>query len=111
MKAESLAPKVNVHNPLIKIGLRLLSVRVPRQFPSDLKRVYCPSPKLPTRISPLNRPKANDARVTIDGKRRVVDTSAGAAAKYKRPRVSVSQSLDSRNGSRAMGGLSRRSLA
>jgi hypothetical protein len=54
-------------------------------IPVRLKRVYCPSPKSPRRISPLNRPKANDARATIDGKRRVVDTSAGAAAKIRAP--------------------------
>jgi hypothetical protein len=35
MKAESPAPKVNVHNPSITIGLPLFYLMVPRQFRSD----------------------------------------------------------------------------
>jgi hypothetical protein len=77
IKAELPAPNVNVHSPSITIGLAFVVPEGAAAIPVRLKRVYCPSPKLPTRISPLNRPKANDVRATIDGKRRVVDTSAG----------------------------------
>ena len=60
-------PKVNVHNPSITIGLPFSSLRVPRKFPSESNAFIFPSPKLPTRMSPLNRPKANDARATPHG--------------------------------------------
>jgi hypothetical protein len=78
MKADSPAPKVNVHNPSITDRFAFVVPEDAATIPVRLKRVYCPSPKLPTRKSPLNRPKANDAP-----KRPVVDTSAGAAAKIR----------------------------